>query len=1153
MGSQTFGLTGGWQKFVVPAKVKSLNVTALGAGSSNKHGGSAHGVITVTPGDELWIAIGGHGHVHSGSQGGRGGWPNGGDGGDAHNAQGGDGGAGGTVIRHGSASGPIILCVAGAGGASGDGGDGGEGGDLTGQPGARGNPSGATGDAGFATGGNQNQGGNGGVTSAGPNFKGGNASDNEFGQAGDGGTPAPGKRGSGGGGGGGGYRSGGGGQASHYQDTPGSGGGSGSNRRGGNFAGSSQVGGGNYSDATVQIDWVDPGTGGDAAPNSPSITRPKDGAHIDGNSVVLAATLTDTDSKQLRMVVWLADNPAFTRKRILVSDYITYHPHLPKQNKPARLTLDNLKAATHYYVRVYAQDDAGAESSNYSSTNFYTNFPPTAPTLTAPAENAQVDTINTTTFTWQHQDPDNQPQAAAKFQFRRQVIGGVAQTWVEHDVQGRVEQYQVQPLRFKPGHAYVWRVKTRDPSGAWGPWSDTSSFWVIGAALTPDRLAPDNEKHVKANNGQTLSWRFRSLVNSDRQVKADLRWRVAGQGSADWINRFLNTTENHFVAQAGIFQPGETYEWQVRTYAQSGGGSPLPSDWSDSAFFRSIEMPGRDVQTFPSGGDFQGRLGYGNHRVFLMAQGGRSIIGELTPFTEVSYTRVRDGLSACHVTVDIAKASNRACSLLAMARSWIHELVVFRKTDDGHISRVWEGPVTRIQYPPDKVVIQAHDVAVWLHRRALRQGFDDSYPAVNTSTQRAAELVTDAFARHDPNVLRYLTVFEYDTDPQETIIKADYSATAYDVLDEMAAKHGIDYTVVGRRIIINDTHRPVGRLPVLRGTDFNKAPTITESGLAAATEAIVTNGRGDYGIARAKDNPYGGPLEMIFTTYSQHRAGPQKQRSAKSQAKFQDSLNDQAQRDLAHRHPTPLRVHLPAGAALRPDAPIPLDYLVPGMWAPLQATHTCREVTQWQKLHDVKVTEAGGVETVAVTFETAPNGGRDPGTVSTSMDDDADGDVSSFIPPAPHVAPAPPGGGGTGGTGGGTNNDNFAQATVLTPGSTTLSQSTVGFTTEEGESQPGSVAATAWFKWVPPEGFDFASAATFSTLGSDFDTVLVAYKAGSPDTLANLVLQTYNDDATATTTSQLSVTVQPGDVVYIQAGGWGGASGNLVLNYPTAG
>lgn len=1149
MGSQTFNLTGGWQKFVVPAKVKSINVTALGAGSSTQRGGTGHGVLTVTPGDELWIAVGGHGHVHSGAQGGRGGWPNGGDGGDAHNAQGGDGGAGGTVIRRGSNTGPVMLCIAGAGGTSGDGGDGGLGGDLTGQPGARGNISGAPNDAGFATGGNQNQGGNGGVTSAGPNFKGANASDNEFGQAGDGGTPAAGKRGSGGGGGGGGFRSGGGGQASHYQDTPGSGGGSGSNHRGSGFAGSSQVGGGNLSDATVQLDWVDPGTGGDAAPNSPSIVHPKDGAHVDGNSVELVATLTDTDSKQLRMVVWLATDSSYTRKRILYSDYITYHPHLPKQNKPARLTLDNLKGSTHYYVRVYAQDDAGAESANYASTNFFTNFPPTAPTLTVPAENAQVDTIDTTTFTWQHHDPDNQPQGAARLQYKRQTLGGTAQKWVEHDVQGRVEQYQVEPLTFKPGHLYVWRVKTQDPSGSWGPWSDVSSFWVIGAALTPDRLTPDNDKHVKANNGQTLHWRFRSLVNTDRQVKADIRWRVAGQGTADWISRFLNTTENQFTAQAGIFQPGERYEWQVRTYAQSGGGSPLPSDWSDSAFFRAIETPGSDVQTFPAGGDFQGRLGYGHHRVFLMAQGGKGVIGELTPFTEVSYTRSRDAVSTCSVTVDMAKASRSACTLLAMARSWIHELVVFRQTDDGHISRVWEGPITRISYPPDKVTIQAHDVAVWLSRRALRQGFDDSYPAVNTATQRAAELVTDAFARHDPNVLRYLTVYEFETDPQETMIRPDYSATAFDVLDEMASKHGIDYTVVGRRIIINDTHRPVGRLPVLRATDFNKAPTITESGLMAATQAIVTNGRGDYGIAGIKGDPFGGPLEMIFTTYSQHRAGPQKQRTAKSQAKFQESLDDQARRDLAHRFPTPLRVHLPAGAALRPDAPIPLDFLVPGMWAPLQATHTCREVTQWQKLHDVKVTESGGVETVAVTFATAPNGGRDPGTVSTS-EETTDGDVSAYVASPPHVAPPPHDGGGGGG--GCTNNDTFACATALTPASTTLSQSTVGFTTETGELTPGSITATAWFKWTPPSDFNFAVAATFSTAGSSFDTVLAGYKAGSPDTLANLVLQSYDDDFGGPT-SQVSFGISPGDVVYLQAGGFGGATGDLVLNYPAAG
>jgi hypothetical protein len=61
--------------------------------------------------------------------------------------------------------------------------------------------------------------------------------------------------------------------------------------------------------------------------------------------------------------------------------------------------------------------------------------------------------------------------------------------------------------------------------------------------------------------------------------------------------------------------------------------------------------------------------------------------------------------------------------------------------------------------------------------------------------------------------------------------------------------------------------------------------------------------------------------------------------------------------------------------------------LVPGVWVPLRATATCREVSQWQKLDEVNVQEADGLEQVQVVLSPAPNGGNDdPDATSDTQD-----------------------------------------------------------------------------------------------------------------------------------------------------------------------
>jgi hypothetical protein len=314
----------------------------------------------------------------------------------------------------------------------------------------------------------------------------------------------------------------------------------------------------------------------------------------------------------------------------------------------------------------------------------------------------------------------------------------------------------------------------------------------------------------------------------------------------------------------------------------------------------------------------------------------------------------------------------------------MHEIVVYR---DGH--RVWEGPIVRLTYTTEGVGIEAMDVMAYLYRRIMKQGYNDAYrisdnikygpgndpnPVLTpadvqmTVVRRARQIAMDAFAEHDPDVLPYLTTFDYPDDATQGRIVSDYSKTAWEEIDDLAATAGLDYVTIGRRILFWDTHRPIGRLAGMRDGDFSDPPVVSEYGMQLCNHYAVTNNSGLHGSARPHEEEFNGqaygPVELIASAYGET-----------------DSLDDmskQAQRNLSNRWPTPLIVRVPDNSTLNPAVNVTFDQLVPGVWIPLQAHNTLRKVAQWQKLDRVTVEFAEGKEQVMVVMSPAPNHGQDP-------------------------------------------------------------------------------------------------------------------------------------------------------------------------------
>lgn len=745
-----------------------------------------------------------------------------------------------------------------------------------------------------------------------------------------------------------------------------------------------------------------------AAPSPPTNVRIDGKAEADGlatkavGHLDVSAELNDpTDHRKVRLVVWWSRTKNFEHHQADMSDLVN-------DGQRATMTLRELDQDTHYYYRMWTRDGTGQDSASPNTGNFWTNRSPTAPTLVLPVENETVDVLLDITFDWTHHDPDpSDPASGYRLQYRTAgsvTPGGTGRPGDWHTIEYTpAAWFPLNPApsvttldagTFKANQFYEWRVRTRDQQGRWGDFSLARSFFVSGTTKPPLLLEPLNGQGRVDTEDILFRWRFRDPAPGQTQARADLRWRVVD--TVDWITLFGDPTTpgsaHRWLLPAGTFVgPGLNLEWQVRTYNVAG----LVSDWSDSGEFWTAKSPGSSiVEIDPSVTVAQGTLGCGEYRVFVYDQGGEVMRGEITPLSTFTFRRLRDDISACLITTN--GFSDDCGQLLKRVRSWVHELKVFRNSGQGWVP-VWEGPVTRITYSRDGVAFEAKDVMAYVYRRILRQGFNDSWRKVDgeqvglpTVVQRARQVIIDCLARHDPNVLGFMTTFDFHDDALTSRVVPDFSVTGWEIVDDLAANAGLDYTVMGRRIILWDTHRATGRLPEMRDQDFSDPPVVSEYGMQLCNLFAVTNNSGVWGSAVPKKasppNEFYGPVEMLASAYGESDGGGGRALTREARDRLEGALDDQAQRNIAHRWPTPLVVRVPDNSTLSPETNVGFQQLVPGVWIPVRAATQLREISQWQKLDSITVTaSATNPEQVQVVMSAAPNGGEDPDADQTDV------------------------------------------------------------------------------------------------------------------------------------------------------------------------
>jgi hypothetical protein len=121
-------------------------------------------------------------------------------------------------------------------------------------------------------------------------------------------------------------------------------------------------------------------------------------------------------------------------------------------------------------------------------------------------------------------------------------------------------------------------------------------------------------------------------------------------------------------------------------------------------------------------------------------------------------------------------------------------------------------------------------------------------------------------------------------------------------------------------------------------------------------------------------------------------------------------------------------------------------------------------------------------------------------------------------------------------------NDDFANAIVVGALPYSNSQTTVDATLEFDEQQPCGVGSTVWYSFTPTTSGIFE----VDTLGSNFDTIVAVYTGNAVNALT--LVGCDDDGGSLGGASKLSFFASAGSTYHIQAGGFVGHQGNLVLN-----
>jgi hypothetical protein len=676
--------------------------------------------------------------------------------------------------------------------------------------------------------------------------------------------------------------------------------------------------------------------------------------------------------------------------------------------------------------------------------SIWTNRTPAKPVITSPNTGVETAPGGTLTFTYNPADPDeifgNDDVAGVQVQYAaRPTPDNPSPEWIDlpiangagtelgkgwyikgssHNVvgEGAEDLWSDHSMTIKCGSNTLTADQAALPSGAWqlrvrtfdygspynvaklpfgvtdaslltpaaapgvntSPWSDTINVTINSQVPPPIPLSPINNIALADDSDVTLRWQYRNQRLPTPALQEHRTVDIRKVGDASWTTLVDEDSASAELVVTGFtLEETNQYEWRV----QVTDTDAFMSNWSATGRFWVVPAPSSgEVRPVPTGTIAGATLGCGTHRAFIYKKGGKIRVGEITGLTKVEWSRVRDDISVAKVVVQ--DWSIDCGNLLSILQPWAYELVIYR--DNGYnVDRVWEGPLMLPRYEVDKVTLSAKDVMVWPYRRIIRQAMNDSGEENNdTVVNRASRVLQNTLAPDDPNILAYLQKITRTDDSVEGRNTPAFSRTAFEEIDDMASNAGLDYTVVGRSILLWGTRNQIGLLPELSDDDLGASPIVSVYGMSTANFYSVTDGQGTHGDASKLNSegndPNYGIIEILSSTVADDAPADTETYSQEALQNMAERFQGYSERAISSRYPPPTVVRIPDNTTLNPDTVLSIQQLVPGVAIPLRSTGTLKPVVQKQKLDKVSVVEEGGKETISIILSPFPNSDAEP-------------------------------------------------------------------------------------------------------------------------------------------------------------------------------
>lgn len=330
----------------------------------------------------------------------------------------------------------------------------------------------------------------------------------------------------------------------------------------------------------------------------------------------------------------------------------------------------------------------------------------------------------------------------------------------------------------------------------------------------------------------------------------------------------------------------------------------------------------------------------------------------------IRWGRVRDDTSDAQVNT----RSTQCARLVKPENVMRYELVIER---DG--IRQWEGVITYMTTKAGFTTIKAKDITYYLNRTALTRPWHANGQVVYC-VDRIRSIIEYECAEKEAmgyRIIEGMQVLEHPEGARTTRSTERYEKYVFEELDDMAWRAGIDYTVIRRKLLINDTDHNLGEIRSLSQKDFDGAFSLTTYGAEMATDSVVADGFGTFGRYAGEDgdgiDPYYGQIVLVHTEYSEDD-----DRSDEPTSTPVEQLNSQAYRNYVGRNRPYTVINVSENSRLNGrTADELMEYLFPGVRTRVVLDDPdMPPMSQMMRLSDMSVEETSDGEDVKVTFTT---------------------------------------------------------------------------------------------------------------------------------------------------------------------------------------